>query len=902
MPTTRTRRTKTSAERTLADHLSHLKLRQAEKLLGAEGKRLLREGGKLDIESPADEVRLEPDAFVLDHAATGAQVTIRLSDARRGRLALECSHCGREPCEHKGAALAFVLEEKTLLGLAEPPPERVPVESLDEDDLVARAIAEREERAATEKMRVKSVDPDTPWTDYMVTNKASGKTYRVALRGWEPGRIYCSCPDFRKNTLGLCKHTLQVSRKVRRRFPKEVCQTPWVPDRFTVSVTYGKDLSLRLEGPDRGRKKAAAMTRPFLGKETSSPSRMHRLLKTVRELERLGEQVTIFPDAEEFIARELDREGVVRRMEAIREDPANHPLRTSLLKVPLLPYQLDGIAFAAGAGRAILADDMGLGKTIQGIGVAEILARQAGISRVLVVCPASLKSQWAAEIAKFGGRDSQVILGPGSERAGQYRSGAFFTICNYEQVLRDQAIIEPVPWDLIILDEGQRIKNWEAKTSNVIKSLRSPYALVLSGTPLENRLDELFSVVEFIDDRRLGAAFRFYNRHRMVDERGKVLGYKNLAELRERLKPVLLRRTRASVLQELPPRTTEVVRIAPTGEQKDINDEQLRTVAQIAAKRYITEMDMMRMQKALLMARMAADSSFLVHKEAPGFSSKLERLDELLEGLSGEEDRKIVLFSEWTTMLDLIEPLLTKHAMNFVRLEGKVPQRKRQQLVSEFRDDPKCRVFLATNAGSTGLNLQAANTVINVDLPWNPAVLEQRIARAHRMGQKRPVQVYVLVTEGTIEENLLETLSAKHELAQAALDPDSDIDEIALSSGMEELKGRLEVLLGNAPESPVDESVRQSVEQESMAIAARREKVAAAGGHLLSAAFGFLSEVMPASQADQEAQQAAIGAVRERLRDCLEEGEDGETKLTVTLPDSAAVDRLAEALGRLLAR
>src|SRR5439155_9048759 len=187
--------------------------------------------------------------------------------------------------------------------------------------------------------------------------------------------------------------------------------------------------------------------------------------------------------------------------------------------------------------------------------------------KVLVVCPASVKAQWRSEVLRFSGRNCQIVLGSAAERSDQYENECFFTICNYEQVLRDLLAIERVKWDLIILDEGQRIKNWEAKTSSVIKSLKSPFALVLSGTPLENRLDELYSVVQFIDDRRLAPAFRFFNRHRVVDEKGKVLGYKNLSELRENLRPILLRRTRESVMQQLPPRTTEIVRIAPTDEQ-----------------------------------------------------------------------------------------------------------------------------------------------------------------------------------------------------------------------------------------------------------------------------------------------------------------------------------------------
>ena len=180
-------------------------------------------------------------------------------------------------------------------------------------------------------------------------------------------------------------------------------------------------------------------------------------------------------------------------------------------------------AFAVGAGRAVLADDMGLGKTIQALGVAELLAREADIKKVLIVCPASVEAQWRAEIERFSRRGCQIVLGSMPERAAQYAGDTFFSICNYEQVLRDLRAIERVRWDLIVLDEGQRIKNWEAKTSDTITRWRSRFALVLSGTPLENRLDELYSVVEFIDDRRLGPAFRFFDRHRIVDERGKVV-------------------------------------------------------------------------------------------------------------------------------------------------------------------------------------------------------------------------------------------------------------------------------------------------------------------------------------------------------------------------------------------
>ncbi|MEP0841292.1 MAG: DEAD/DEAH box helicase, partial [Phycisphaerae bacterium] len=828
----------TPIELTLKDRLSRLTYTQACRLLGPEGQQLIRRGG--DYEVAIDEqVYFEGDLFRLK--LDGAVATITPMTEAPGRLRLNCTAC-ETPCEHLGAALSLILEEKMALGLAAPPRERKPVESLDEEELVRRALAERMERARAERMTVRSIDPAKLWTDYLVTNAITGKTYRVALRGWERGDSYCSCPDFRKNTLGSCKHIMHVARKVKGRFPPAVLRRPFKPSEAAVHVRYGLEPELRLLLPPGLNGRTEPIVRPIRDRAIADVS---DLLGRIRRLEAVGVPVTVYPDAEDLINRRLFQERMAAKVAEIRRDPRRHPLRQSLLKTELLPYQLDGIAFAAGAGRAILADDMGLGKTIQGIGVAELLAREAGIRKVLIVCPTSLKSQWRNEIQRFCDRSCQLVAGGAAQRARQYDHDCFFTVCNYEQVLRDILPIERARWDLIVLDEGQRIKNWEARTSRVIKALRSPFALVLSGTPLENRIEELFSVAEFIDDRRLGPAFRFLNRHRVVDEKGKVLGYKNLAELRERLKPILLRRTRGSVMQELPPRSTEVVRIAPTDEQLAIHGAHMRIVSQIVNKRFISEMDLLRLQKALLMCRMAADSTFLVDKARPGYSSKLEHLDGLLEQLAAEEGRKIILFSEWTTMLNLIEPLLRKRGLGYVRLDGSVPQKQRQPLVTSFQNDPACRVFLTTNAGSTGLNLQAANTVINVDLPWNPAVLEQRIARAHRMGQKRPVQVFVLVTEETIEERLLGTLSQKHELALAALDADSEVDAVDLAGGIDALKRKLEVLLGARPSAPVDES-RKAREARQAERLARQERVAAAGGRLLNAAFAFLSEMVPA--------------------------------------------------------
>jgi superfamily II DNA/RNA helicase len=352
------------------------------------------------------------------------------------------------------------------------------------------------------------------------------------------------------------------------------------------------------------------------------------------------------------------------------------------------------------------------------------------------------------------------------------------------------------------------------------------------------------------------------------------------------------------VLEELPPRATEIMRIPPTEEQIELHNSHKKIIRTIITKKYLTEMDMLRLQKALLMCRMAANSTYLVDKQPPGFSSKLLELDSLLAQLMDEEDRKIILFSEWTTMLNLIEPILERHQLHYVRLDGSVPQKKRQGLLHQFQNDPNCKLFIATNAGSTGLNLQAANTVVNVDLPWNPAVLEQRISRVHRMGQKRPVQVFILVTEETLEENLLSTLAAKHELALAVLDPDTEIASVDLASGMEELKRRMEILLGTKPDAPSDESLREQVAKEAQMLATR-ERVATAGGQLISAAFAFIGEMF-SGRPDSEKTDQLAETFKKKLSEGLEADENGQLRMTIAFPDKTALDNLAKSLARMV--
>src|SRR5437867_5786285 len=349
--------TKKSTELTLIDKLSRLSYSQTLKLLGSDGPKLLRAGDRWDFRIE-DDVYLGENLFRLkfpliagESESARVAVTISLMEGAYDRLHWRCTAC-ESLCEHIGAAFALILDEKMALGLAAPPRERVPVESLGEQELIERAIEERWERARAERMTVKSATLEQPWTDYTVTSTISGKTYRVAVRGREPGDCYCSCPDFRTNTLGICKHILQVLAKLKRRFTAAELKRPYRRKTISVHVQYRDRAALRLLLPE----KLDPETGDALGQlRDRDIEDVPDLLKRIQHLERKGGVVNIYPDAEEFIQRRLLLDRLARRVAEIRRQPESHALLRELLKAELLPYQLDGVAFAAGAGRTVLA-------------------------------------------------------------------------------------------------------------------------------------------------------------------------------------------------------------------------------------------------------------------------------------------------------------------------------------------------------------------------------------------------------------------------------------------------------------------------------------------------------------------------------------------------------------------
>jgi len=296
---------------------------------------------------------------------------------------------------------------------------------------------------------------------------------------------------------------------------------------------------------------------------------------------------------------------------------------------------------------------------------------------------------------------------------------------------------------------------------------------VLTGTPLENKLEELVSIVQFVDRYRLGPTWRLLHEHQLRDEHGRVIGYRRLDDIAHTLAPIMIRRRKKEVLSQLPERVDHNRFVPMTTEQLRLHEENREIVARIVARwrktRFLSEADQRRLTCALQNMRMSCNSTYLLDHETD-CGIKAGELLALLEDLFEEPDAKAVVFSQWLGTHELIAQRLAARRWGHVLFHGGVPSDQRGSLVQRFREDPQCRVFLSTDAGGLGLNLQHAATVINMDLPWNPAVLEQRIGRVYRLGRRRGVQVVNLIARGTIEEGMLSLHGFKKSLFAGVLD------------------------------------------------------------------------------------------------------------------------------------
>jgi len=622
----------------------------------------------------------------------------------------------------------------------------------------------------------KNVGPNAAFSDFLVTNPESRRTYRVTIRGKNLGDNACTCADFATNTLGTCKHiefTLSKLERSKKALPE--LKAGYLPPCGEVVLRYGSRRQVRYRPPaDPNPALAKVAAKFFEADGILKPGAAAKFDEFLAAAVKHDPDLRVGDDVMAYLAELRDAEERAAKVTEAFPEGIKSKAFDGLLKVSLYDYQRQGVLFAARVGRVLLGDEMGLGKTPQALAAAEVMAKLYGVERVLIVCPTSLKHQWKNEIKRFTLRDARVIEGLKPRRAEGFSDPApFFKITNYDTIHADLDAIAAWGPDLVVLDEAQRIKNWATRAARSVKQIRSPYAVVLTGTPLENRLEELISIVQFVDPHRLGPTFRLLHDHQVRDAVGKVVGYKDLNTLGETLAPVLLRRNKSQVLTQLPARIESTVFVPMTQLQRDIHTENQEEVARIVHKwrrfKFLSEADKRRLMISLQNMRMVCDSSYLIDPKTDQGLKTAEVMTLLGEALE-QPGTKAVVFSQWLRMHELLVKLAKKNKWGHVLFHGGVPGRDRGKLVDQFRDNPDCRIFFSTDAGGVGLNLQFASVVVNVDLPWNPAVLNQRIGRVHRLGQQNPVRVLNIVAKGTIEEGMLSVLAFKSSLFAGILD------------------------------------------------------------------------------------------------------------------------------------
>ncbi len=788
-------------------------------------------------------------------------------------------------------------------------------------------IALRRQAAAKEQFAISEMNRKEYPGYYQVKNPVSHNEYKVVYRGQDSLWNYCSCMDFKTNQLGTCKHLQAVELWLEK---NQYCVCRDVPSYTSVYLSYKGNRQVRLRiGTDNAEEFRELAAPYFTPDGVLRPEAVDTVTDFLRDAVRLNDTFRWYPDALGFI---LEKRDAKRRLYLLPDIASDAALDT-LLKTKLYPYQKEGIRFAFRAGKSVIADEMGLGKTIQAIGTAELMRKCNFISSALIVCPTSLKYQWKKEIERFTDVKAVVVEGNHLARKELYNAEEFYKIVSYNSICNDIKILKSFYTDFLIMDEVQRLKNWNTQISRAARHIESQYAVVLSGTPLENKLEELYSIMQFVDQYCLGPYYQFMDRTVVKSETGKVVSYKNLNAIGEQMKEVLIRRRKRDVALQLPGRMDKVLFVPMTEQQRAMHDEYRSIVSQIVYKwtraRFLSEKDRKRLLLVLSQMRMVCDSTYILDQKSRN-DTKVEETMNILKTVFESSDEKVVIFSQWERMTRLIAAELDALGVRYEYLHGGVPSKARKNLVDNFTEQPGIRVFLSTDAGSTGLNLQAASLLINLDLPWNPAILEQRIARIYRIGQEKNIQIINLVASQTIEERMLSTLNFKSSLFEGILDNGEDtvfledsklekiMDSIKIMTDPVETEGNV---LAGSDVHPADseEPRREPAAEEALllvpedmpeqegvsvlgdAVSGVGDAVSETGSaapegpeQLIQQGFSFFSRLAH-TLSSPEATRKLVDSIVE------EDPETGETSLRIPVPDKESVTDILNLFGKLMA-
>ncbi len=730
----------------------------------------------------------DPDTSTFTYQFDGTYGTYTTTiQVRETHIQAQCScpYPG-QGCRH---AVAAALHARALLVAPRVQEELFPSDRqtrfLTPEEIREQALEDRRHRSRTDQFQ--AVRGDMFTGDHKVISKDS-RTYTVCLHDPVNAKGHCSCPDFQTNGLGTCKHILFMA-------------------------DY-------LKGEPGFKKQAATETLPFADiywDSTAQAPRLHapRMKTDMPDLSPvLGKY---FDDKGKFIAADLSlvmglmlrlhgdrrvriRENLLKRVDHRQqvlqlEKIKGTPLPKIPLTRPLYAFQEKGIRFGTFKTGVLIGDEMGLGKTVQAIGLSLIKKELFGFEKILVITLPSLRDQWLREIERTTREEACIITGAPARRKALYRDKKAFKITHYDTVIRDVGPIAAWNPDIIILDEAQRIKNISTRTAEAVKRLPKKHAIVLTGTPVEENPEDLYSIVQFLDPYLFTPLWQFAADHfniprgqKVRDRKTHVAGYKNLDLLKDKLSGILIRRTWEEVEDQLPERVENNYYVDLAPEQAKEHEACAAELAERVRKQPLAPMDLRGIQAQVLRMRMVCNSTFLVDRETQ-ISPKLKELASVIDEVVVQNHRKTVIISEWTAMTYLIARHLSDAVIPFVQVSGKLPQERRKETARTFSQNPDCLVFLATDEGSEGLDLSCALCLIQVELPWPPAQMARRMDSLRPSGSREndidPPTCHIinLMARNSIEERVLAGLKQSPDLYFDLFDSDPDHMETLCRDG-----------------------------------------------------------------------------------------------------------------------
>ncbi len=683
-----------------------------------------------------------------------------------------CS-CGSSGiCPHKVGGLLQMLEElshqeakKELPGIA-----------YTREGMIKRVMQERVQKAKKAKYELHLAE--NIYGEHLLLNEKR-KEYKITFHDFKKEIGYCTCPDFTGNKLGTCKHLMwsfahlkknaDQLKALNRDYPfVEVFLDPL--NHYQISWFFPG----RIPDPE-----ISSLLYKYFGKSMIYPDQQIKQFLGFLRSAKQFKQLLVRPEVYRKVEKAFNQEVLADLKQKTRLD-------YSLLKVKLYKFQEEGVRFATFKEGAIIADEIGLGKTYQAIASAVFKQQIFSLKRCLIICPASLMDQWKELILRVSGAEAIIVKGTAQQRKEIYQNTeSYFLITNYEKIAKDRLALENHPPDFLVLDEAQRVKNYETQTAGLIRGIKHKHILALSGTPIDNKLTDLYSIVSFVDPSLLAPLWEFSQMHYYFDpdHEQKITGYYNLDLLKEKLSGILIRRTKQLVKKQLADVTEINFPVVFSPQQRKLQKVFTKELSEILERKFLSPFDWQKIFQLITKLRMLCDSTLLLGAD---FNSapKLEELKKLLvEKLDiNSSKRKVVIFSEWVKMNHQICKVLRANGIEYVELNGSVPVDKRKELIDRFNDSDACQVFVSTETGGAGLNLQAADTIINFDLPLSVVKKEQRLGRIDRLGQKHAhLTIINMIMRNSFEAGIAAGFQLKENLMASLESADLNAIDVTVS-------------------------------------------------------------------------------------------------------------------------